>query len=210
MILLKNNYYEEDEKLFSTGDSELDDLLEEVYYSGLEDGYDYAQREFSEPSDLKKYKEYDGKNMTKAQQRAAIEEEDAIAAHNTKRYRKKHGWRGAGIGAAALGTTLGLVGRASGEPGAALGGALWGAGMGAVTGGAIGVGRGERKAKKAGHDRDARAIKLARRFDDDNAARGIESELEYQTKRDIKDRHQEELDRERNAYMAQMAINSWR
>ena len=47
MILLKNNYYEEDEKLFSTGNEELDDILEEVYYSGLEDGYDYAQKEFT-------------------------------------------------------------------------------------------------------------------------------------------------------------------
>jgi hypothetical protein len=47
MILLKNNYYEEeDEKLFSTGNDELDDILTEVYYSGIEDGYDYAQREF--------------------------------------------------------------------------------------------------------------------------------------------------------------------
>lgn len=45
MILLKNNYYEEDEKLFSTGDSELDDILEEVYYSGISDGYDYAYEE---------------------------------------------------------------------------------------------------------------------------------------------------------------------
>jgi hypothetical protein len=46
MIVYKNDY-EEDEKLFSTGDSELDDILEEVYYSGIEDGYDYAQREFA-------------------------------------------------------------------------------------------------------------------------------------------------------------------
>ena len=46
MILYRNNYVE-DERLFSTGDSELDDLLEEVYYSGLEDGYDYAQKEFA-------------------------------------------------------------------------------------------------------------------------------------------------------------------
>jgi len=46
MILLKNNYSEEDEKLFSTGDSELDDILEEVYYSGISDGYDYFQKEF--------------------------------------------------------------------------------------------------------------------------------------------------------------------
>lgn len=47
MILFKNNYYEEDERLFSTGDEELDDLLEEVYYSGISDGYDYAQKEFT-------------------------------------------------------------------------------------------------------------------------------------------------------------------
>ena len=48
MIISKNNYYKENEKLFSTGDSELDELLEEVYYSGIEDGYDYAQREYAE------------------------------------------------------------------------------------------------------------------------------------------------------------------
>jgi hypothetical protein len=38
----------EDERLFSTGNDELDDILEEVYYSGIEDGYDYAQYEFAE------------------------------------------------------------------------------------------------------------------------------------------------------------------
>ena len=43
-----------EERLFSTGDFELDLLLTEVYYSGLEDGYDYAQREFSEKDDDKK------------------------------------------------------------------------------------------------------------------------------------------------------------
>lgn len=46
MILYRNSY-REDEKLFSTGDSKLDDLLTEVYYSGIEDGYDYAQKEFA-------------------------------------------------------------------------------------------------------------------------------------------------------------------
>lgn len=35
------------EKLFSTGDGQLDSILEEVYYSGIEDGYNYAQKEFS-------------------------------------------------------------------------------------------------------------------------------------------------------------------
>ena len=53
MIVYKNNY-EEDEKLFSTGNDELDDILEEVYYSGLEDGYDYAQKEFAEKEEKKK------------------------------------------------------------------------------------------------------------------------------------------------------------
>lgn len=61
---LYNSYYEEDEKLFSTGNEELDDILEEVYYSGIEDGYDYAQREFGEKkiSDA----EAAGKAVTKA------------------------------------------------------------------------------------------------------------------------------------------------
>ena len=40
--------YRENEKLFSTGNDELDDLLQEVYYSGIEDGYDYAQKEYSD------------------------------------------------------------------------------------------------------------------------------------------------------------------
>ena len=46
MILPRINYYEE-ERLFSTGNSDLNDILEEVYYSGLEDGYDYFQKEFT-------------------------------------------------------------------------------------------------------------------------------------------------------------------
>ena len=60
MILLKNNY-EEDEKLFSTGDDELDEILEEVYYSGLEDGYDYAQREFSKRKPLHRSRPFESK-----------------------------------------------------------------------------------------------------------------------------------------------------
>jgi hypothetical protein len=46
MIVLKNNT-EESQKLFSTGNEELDNLLTETYYSGIEDGYDYAQKEFA-------------------------------------------------------------------------------------------------------------------------------------------------------------------
>ena len=62
MIVYKNNY-EEDQKLFSTGNDELDNLLEEVYYSGIEDGYDYAQKEFAYTQDdvdnLKRMKDSD-------------------------------------------------------------------------------------------------------------------------------------------------------
>ena len=58
---LIDSYYEEDEKLFSTGNDELDDILEEVYYSGIEDGYDYAQREFAYASeDIKDYRSRKG------------------------------------------------------------------------------------------------------------------------------------------------------
>ena len=48
------NKYEEDERLFSTGNEDLDILLEEVYYSGIEDGYDYFQKEFTNPKLKKK------------------------------------------------------------------------------------------------------------------------------------------------------------
>ena len=55
--------YEENEKLFSTGNDELDEILEEVYYSGLEDGYDYAQREFAEKEEKGKDKMKFGDRM---------------------------------------------------------------------------------------------------------------------------------------------------
>ncbi len=61
MILFRNNYYEEDERLFSTGNEELDDILEEVYYSGLEDGYDYAYEE-REYADKDNKREHDKTN----------------------------------------------------------------------------------------------------------------------------------------------------
>ena len=51
--LYDESYDYDEEKLFSTGDPDLDDILEEVYYSGLEDGYDYAyeEREYAEKED---------------------------------------------------------------------------------------------------------------------------------------------------------------
>ena len=48
---LINSYYES-EKLYSTGDSDLDDLLEKAFC----DGYEYAQKEFSQEEDYEKKK----------------------------------------------------------------------------------------------------------------------------------------------------------
>ena len=48
---LVNEYYE-DEKLYSTGDEDLDDLLERAFSNG----YEYAQREFDEKEDKEKKK----------------------------------------------------------------------------------------------------------------------------------------------------------
>ena len=58
----------EDQKLFSTGDSELDDILEEVYYSGIEDGYDYAQKEFASVRRVTKAGKMVAKEVAKAQE----------------------------------------------------------------------------------------------------------------------------------------------
>ena len=76
MILLK------EQKLFSTGDSELDGILEEVYYSGISDGYDYAQREFS-GSGVKKQAE---RNLKKARKDYWVIEQanDAVNSNKNK------------------------------------------------------------------------------------------------------------------------------
>ena len=50
MIIDRNYDYYEDERLYSTGDDELDDLLEKAFC----EGYDYAQREFSFKDELRK------------------------------------------------------------------------------------------------------------------------------------------------------------
>ena len=53
---LINSYYES-EKLYSTGDSDLDDLLEKAFC----DGYEYAQREFGNPQNKAAKKELEMK-----------------------------------------------------------------------------------------------------------------------------------------------------
>jgi hypothetical protein len=51
---LINEYYE-DEKLYSTGDSDLDDLLERAF----SEGYEYAQREFGNKENKRKRREHE-------------------------------------------------------------------------------------------------------------------------------------------------------
>lgn len=76
MIIYKNSYCEESERLFSTGNPDLDDLLEEVYYSGISDGYDYfelEQREFARNKHNKTNAVKAGTEKAVAQGKAAVE-----------------------------------------------------------------------------------------------------------------------------------------
>ena len=50
---------EVEEKLFSTGNEELDELLEKVYSEGVNDGYDYAQKEFAEVVEQREFSKSD-------------------------------------------------------------------------------------------------------------------------------------------------------
>lgn len=58
----------EEQKIFSTGNDELDNILTEVYYSGLEDGYDYAQKEFASVRRVTKAGKMLAKEAIKAQE----------------------------------------------------------------------------------------------------------------------------------------------
>lgn len=229
-----------EERLFSTGDSNLDLLLTEVYYSGLEDGYDYAQREFSDddddddddfprrPKDLEDYPDYNLKHMTRGQMLDALEDEQERAKRNTKKYVKHHGdheakkgeirgerrgrergkktgtWIGGILGAVG-GGTAGLAlhdyvaekgSKMPGVKGAAVGlgitaagalagraigkkeGALWGKDAGREEGRRLGSSRGLRYSKEDQHDPDQRAIKLARKMDDEARRRGGDADFE--------------------------------
>jgi hypothetical protein len=78
---LVNSYYE-DEKLYSTGDSELDDLLERAFC----EGYEYAQREYSLDEEIKE----------------ALRNDDQEALERLrKKAKRKSAGIGAGIGAGA-------------------------------------------------------------------------------------------------------------
>lgn len=210
-----------EEKLFSTGNEDLDLLLTEVYYSGLEDGYELCQREFSDddddderisrrPGNLEDYTDYDLKHMTRGQMLDALEEEQDRAKRNTKKYVKHHGdyeakkgaeegekkgkksgtiagsvlgGLGVGIGVGSKhGARAGLISGAAG----ALAGGLLGRAMGKSAGRSSGEAEGRRKGSARGlkyskedlHDPDQRAIKLARKMDDEARRKGGDADFE--------------------------------
>ena len=83
MIIYKNRA-EEDERLFSTGNEELDDILEEVYYSGISDGYNYAQKEFGVIQDIqhsgmkRTYKKWVGRGRKKLAEKISNQNKELI------------------------------------------------------------------------------------------------------------------------------------
>ena len=155
MIISKDNYYEEDEKLFSTGNDELDDILEEVYYSGIEDGYDYAQREFAEHEKKVKLKTGDAINyygnygLIRKDGPAARLERDRISGNIDKNF--KNSAIIGGITGAGVGYGLGRAGGASKKQ-ALLYGAVGAAGTAAAAGLGAAAGTGVKRKGGAGHD----------------------------------------------------------
>lgn len=147
------------------------------------------QRLFSRhtPKGLIKYKNYndeDLEKMTKGEKLRAIEIEDATAAKNSDRYAikkiKKHAGIGA-LGGAALGAALGRKGD---RIPMALATGL----VGGVTGVVTGDARGRYIADKEGHNRDKRALSLARKIDRFEKSKGRDDDFEVRTKDRIMNR----------------------
>jgi hypothetical protein len=90
---LINGYYE-DEKLYSTGDDELDDLLEKAFC----EGYEYAQREFSE--------EEEKKDLIQAIKEAEDSGDKKLAKKLRNKYLRKDTAIGAGIGTGIAGIDM--------------------------------------------------------------------------------------------------------
>jgi len=168
-MIIGRNYYEESQKLFSTGNEDLDAILEEVYYSGIEDGYDYAQKEFAEKTTTRKER----KELVKAIKKEKLSKEDlesilarARMAKSTNEdvIKANEGDKEAAkrlinrdkkilrVGSAATGGVSGaIMGSTAGPKGA-----LIGAGVGTAAGLAIGhlAGKGaEKQQKKHGNDK---------------------------------------------------------
>ena len=74
---LINEEYYEDEKLYSTGDDYLDDLLEKAFC----DGYEYAQREFSKTVDDPLLKKQILKTVSKMKKNSPKTHDEVLKAY---------------------------------------------------------------------------------------------------------------------------------
>ncbi len=150
---LINGYYE-DTKLYSTGDSDLDDLLEKAFC----EGYEYAQREFVKAAE---------KEAKMQLAREILEAEEAgdtrIARELKSRFVKKDRKLAKGIGmmaGSALGGMTGLAAGSATESDAAtvgLGALGTGAGLG------IGAGIGHNIGRHISNDRLDKYMKAAKK-----------------------------------------------
>lgn len=187
--------YEEEERLYSTGNDELDDLLERAFC----DGYQYAQVEFAEKEDKKDKEDSadDKDNEMKLGDKVNIW---ALKKLNTKKDREalaeghRHGnWHKAGVQSAkwtgGLGALAGGIAGAGATPGGvgrkALGAAAGAAVAGGLYGGAgyVGtrIGGGLRNVKNE-LSRDS-AEKSARIADRADVASGKMTKEEYLKRR---------------------------
>ena len=138
--LYSANEYYEDEKLYSTGDSDLDNLLEKAFC----DGYEYAQKEFAR-------KDYEKEKEAKMQlAREILEAEEKNDSREAKYLKKKFVENDRKLKTRAGAITGGIIGSGF-IPGL-------GTGIGAAAGGAIGHGIG-RKISNDSLDEYLRAAK---------------------------------------------------
>ena len=180
-MIIGRNYYEESQKLFSTGNEDLDAILEEVYYSGIEDGYDYAQKEFAEAKlkfsdrmDVNRLKgTYAGKNGEKYKESHLKQADPDPEVRNAelKKVQKEHLKNSAKLAAvavpvsAAIGAGLGKAAGVGAKETALYYAGAAGVGTAAGTiGGQVGIGIAKAESKRAanGNEKAQKSIRKTR------------------------------------------------
>ena len=176
-------------KLYSTGDEELDDLLERAFC----EGYEYAQREFSkndeEDDKLSREDERDIKRYQRSKS-ARKNAELGIAAYEgdkdaQKKLRRKITAAGGAMGALSGAISGSMIGSSHGKSKGLIGGAI-----GAAAGGAFGAGAANRLARSTEHgkkyneSRSSSDVKIAISLQKDKlkVAKGEMSKKEFKDK----------------------------
>ena len=143
------------------------------------------------PKNLEEYRKISDKDiekMSRGERLRYLEEEDEKAGRNEGKYRSNKAKKWGIAGAATLGT-LGALASKKSKVGSAIYGGLAGGAIGSI----IGQGRGSKKAKEEGHDRDKITLRNSRQLDD--VARKLKQEDDYEStaKRIKKDRDTYEM-----------------